>query len=86
MKSGKFLNRTGVYLGDNFGLNPFEVREVSKLINVVSNASGKGLNPFEVREVSKLSKNHASDIKSEVLIPLKSGKFLNLLTKTLRTS
>ena len=58
------------------GLNPFEVREASKLMPVGSRVIGYGLNPFEVREVSK----QIAELKAElhkVLIPLKSGKFLN---------
>ena len=66
LKSGKFLN--GAYLrGANLrdGLNPFEVREVSKPQNRGQLKIPQCLNPFEVREVSKLaddiSKNHASE-------------------------
>ena len=58
------------------GLNPFEVREVSKQKSAVSSHIPVCLNPFEVREVSKRLRAIWQAWKN-VLIPLKSGKFLN---------
>ena len=59
------------------GLNPFEVREVSKLVDRTTMFGVECLNPFEVREVSKLGITSDS-ANAFVLIPLKSGKFLNI--------
>ena len=80
-------------------LNPFEVREVSKLTRRRISATKTCLNPFEVREVSKPAREAFTDVFNRlnpfevrevskpydtsekkwlwVLIPLKSGKFLN---------
>ena len=57
-------------------LNPFGVREVSKLLWCRNGNQGQSLNPFGVREVSKLKSNDYSEAIA-VLIPLESGKFLN---------
>ena len=77
MKSGKFLNYNADVLSRLKRLNPFEVREVSKLDYLKDGGNGNGLNPFEVREVSKRKSNQAIQGLRSVLIPLKSGKFLN---------
>ena len=58
-------------------LNPFGVREVSKQEIKANVLSLLSLNPFGVREVSKQSMTTPLHGMS-VLIPLESGKFLNL--------
>ena len=77
LRSGKFLNLVRViHSYCEHGLNPFEVREVSKQGHLTLSRLER-LNPFEVREVSKQICVISMGIISYVLIPLRSGKFLN---------
>ena len=78
LESGKFLNF--IFQESNCFckcLNPFGVREVSKQKKHCKLKKKSSLNPFGVREVSKL-KMQSLKLHKRVLIPLESGKFLNL--------